>query len=546
MSMFCYQCEQTAKGQGCDRIGVCGKDPEVAALQDILVHQTKGIGYLAHALRGAGQTDRKADRFVVEALFTTVTNVNFDAGRLEDWVRRAAGLRDELLARYRALPGAAAELPAAVTFAPANTRDGLLAQALGVGILAGTTDIDRRSARELLSYGLKGMAAYADHASLLGEEDEAVCAFFHEALAALAADTLDLAGLLGLCLRCGEVNVRAMELLDLGHTKRFGHPTPATVSTGKRKGPAIVVTGHDLLDLEALLEQTAGKGISVYTHGEMLPAHGYPGLKKYPHLVGHFGTAWQNQRKEFDGVPAAFLFTTNCIQEPKPSYSDRVFTTGLVAWPGELHVPNREFGPVIAKALELGGFAADEPGGTLTTGFARNAVLGVAGPVIEAVKSGAIKRFFLVGGCDGAKAGRNYYTDFVQQLPKDTVVLTLACGKFRFNHLHGELGDIGGIPRLLDIGQCNDAYSALKIAEALAGAFNCGVNDLPLSLVLSWYEQKAVVILLSLLAVGVRNIRIGPSLPAFLSPNVLKLIVERWNVAPTTTPAADIAACMAA
>jgi hydroxylamine reductase len=540
MGMFCCQCEQTAGGTGCTATGVCGKKPDVAALQDLIVYQLMGVGTLAHRARRAGARDPEVDRYVLEALFATVTNVDFDPARLSVVVNDGERMRRKALALC---PPAArgADLPACATFSPPGTPDGMIEAGASRGILSGAADPDLRSLRQLLLYGLKGMAAYADHALVLGASDEAVLAFFHEALAALADPSLGVPELTAFCMRCGEANVRTMALLDGAHTARFGNPRPAVVSTGTREGPAIVVTGHDLLDLEALLEQTQGTGVNVYTHGEMLPAHGYPGLRRFPHLAGHFGTAWQNQQKEFDGQPAAFLFTTNCIQKPRESYRDRVFTTGLVAFPGVSHEAGRDFSAVIAKAGALGGFP-ERKGGTLTTGYAHDAVLSVADKVVAAVRSGAIKRFLVIGGCDGAKPGRNYYTDLAAKAPKDTVILTLACGKFRFNHL--DLGTIGGIPRLLDVGQCNDAYSAVVIAEALAKAFHCGLNDLPLSIVLSWYEQKAVVVLLSLLSLGVRGIRIGPTLPAFLSPNVLSYLAEKFSLTPITTAEADLKAIL--
>lgn len=538
MSMFCFQCEQTARGKGCDVAGVCGKQPDVAGLQDVLIYQLKGIGYYAHNARLAGRIDDEVNRFTIEALFTTVTNVDFDPHRLEQWVRRAAVIRDKACA----IAGTdAGNVPQSALFVPAASLDALLVQAAEVGILSGTANEDIRSLEQLLTYGLKGMAAYADHALVLGKSDDAIFAFFHDALAALNRKDSTVEELVALNMRCGTTNIRCMEILDEAHTTHFGNPYPASVSTAWKKGPAIVVTGHDLLDLEELLKQTEGTGVHVYTHGEMLPAHGYPGLRKYPHLVGHFGTAWQNQQKEFDGVPAVFLFTTNCIQKPKDSYIDHVFTCGLVAWPTVKHVENRNFSAVIKKAIELGGLPEKE-GITLTTGFGHNAVLGVADKVIDGVKSGAIRHFFLVGGCDGAKPGRNYYTELAAKIPKDCVILTLACGKFRFNDQ--DFGTIGGIPRLLDIGQCNDAYSAVKIALALASAFNCSVNELPLSLILSWYEQKAVVILLSLLSLGIKNIRIGPTLPAFLSPNIINFLVANFDLKPISTPDEDLAAIL--
>ncbi|MBL8028971.1 MAG: hydroxylamine reductase, partial [Fibrobacteres bacterium] len=480
----------------------------------------------------------------LEALFTTVTNVNFDPERLETVIREGEEIRKKALNLYSSVkPGGVKEneLPAAAKFSPDETLGELVADGEEHGILGDKVDEDIRSLQQLLIYGLKGMAAYADHAYVLGKSDAKIFAFFHEALAALNRTDLAVGDYVSLNMKCGEINITTMALLDEAHTTRFGHPVPTPVSTGTRKGPAIVVSGHDLLDLEALLEQTKGTGVNIYTHSEMLPAHGYPGLKKYPHLAGHFGTAWQNQQKEFDGVKAAFLFTTNCIQKPKATYADRVFTTGLVAYPGMKHARNRDFSEVIAKAKELGGLE-ETKGGTLTTGFGRNAVLSVADKVIDAVKAGKIKRFFLVGGCDGTKPGRNYYTEFVEKSPKDTVILTLACGKFRFNHL--DLGDIGGIPRLLDVGQCNDAYSAVVIATELAKAFKCGVNDLPLNLILSWYEQKAVVILLSLLHLGIKGIRLGPTLPAFITPNILKFLVDNFDIKPIKTADEDLKAIM--
>jgi hydroxylamine reductase len=538
MGMFCYQCEQTAKGKGCDIAGVCGKGPDVADLQDLVIFQVKGISYLAHELRKLKTTTADADKFVIEALFTTVTNVNFDPERLALLIKTGNGLKETLKKQLVALTGKKNdEFPETVNFKPASTITELVAQGATRGVLSNPIDENLRSLEQLLTYGLKGMAAYADHAQILGKTDDSIFAFFHEALSYLNTATPDMTKLIELPMKCGEVNIRAMEILHEGNTGHYGDPVPAQVSTEWVPGPAIVVTGHDLLDLEELLKQTDGTGVNVYTHGEMLPAHGYPGLKKYKHLVGHFGTAWQNQQKEFDGVPAVFLFTTNCIQKPLPSYIDQVFTTGLVAWPAVKHIADHNFSTVIAKAKALGGLP-QKPGIVLTTGFGKNAVLGVADKVIEAVKTGAIKHFFLVGGCDGAKPGRNYFTEFVEKSPKDTVILTLACGKFRFNHL--DLGNIGGIPRLLDVGQCNDAYSAVKIAQALAGAFNCGINDLPLSLVLSWYEQKAVVILLSLLYLGVKNIRLGPTLPAFITPDILAFLVQNFNIKPTGEAQTDL------
>jgi len=546
--VFCYQCEQTKDGKGCTAYGICGKDPTSAALQDLLIHAAKGISMYAHRARQHGASDLEVDRFVVEALFTAVTNVNFDPARLEGLVRRAAEIRDRSRGLYEtAARNAGAELetlsgPAQWT--PPAGLDALLEAQSNLAVDARRERLgeDVVGLQELLTYGLKGAAAYADHALILGKQDESIWAFFHEALDFLASEPTDVDALVGMCLRCGEVNLKVMELLDAANTGAYGSPEPTAVRVEPVAGKAILVSGHDLKDLEELLKQTEGKGINVYTHGEMLPAHGYPGLKKYSHLVGNYGGAWQDQKREFDAFPGAILMTTNCIQKPSETYIGRIFTTGLVAWPGVTHVTNGAFGPVIEAALQADGFATDGPDKTIMVGFARDAVLGVAETVIEAVKSGAIKHFFLIGGCDGAKPGRNYYTELAQAVPDDCVILTLACGKYRFNKL--DFGDIGGIPRLLDVGQCNDAYSAVQIAVALAGAFETDVNSLPLSLILSWYEQKAVVILLSLLHLGLKGIRIGPSLPAFVSPAVLDVLVKTFGLTPVTTPAEDLAAIL--
>ena len=537
MSMFCRQCEQTAGGKGCTVRGVCGKDETTAILQDVIIHALKGIAVYVEKAKIEASDRKELDRFIIEALFTTVTNVNFDANVLQDIALKAYELREKLKS-IKDLRDA----PDIVNWEPADTIEGLIDQGRSVGIMADKNlNEDIRSLREILLYGLKGMAAYADHAFILGKKDDEVNSFFYKGLAALCDDSLGAEELIALNMEFGKVNLKCLEILDAAHTERFGNPTPTKVSLAIKKGPAIVVSGHDLLDLEQLLKQTEGKGINIYTHGEMLPAHGYPGLNKYSHLAGHFGGAWQDQQNDFDGVKAAILMTTNCIQKPKPSYEDRIFTTGLVRWPGVTHITDtnneKDFSTVIDKALELGGLDATE-GKDILVGFAHNAVLGVADKVISAVKAGKIKHFFLVGGCDGAKPGRNYYTDLAQKVPKDSVILTLACGKFRFNTL--EFGDIDGIPRLLDCGQCNDAYSAIKIAVALAGAFDCDVNELPLSIILSWYEQKAVCILLTLLSLGIKNMRLGPSLPAFVSSNVLNVLVDKFGIKPTTTPDEDL------
>ena len=538
MSMFCNQCEQTAKGTGCTTIGVCGKQPDVSALQDLTVYALRGLALVALEARKKGIVDNEVDAFTARILFTTLTNVNFDPARFNTFVRDVVSKRKALAAKAGV---SFASGPAA--FEPAATVEGLVTQAEVASLTAGQEDADIRSLKQMLLYGMKGLAAYADHAAILGQTDPEVFAFLHKGLSAGFDDvSRDLGAWVELAMECGRVNLRAMELLDAGNTSTYGHPVPTQVPLGHRKNKCILITGHDLRDLYELLKQTEGKGIDIYTHGEMLPTHAYPELKKFPHFYGHYGTAWQNQQKEFPAFPGAILFTTNCIQKPQASYAANVFTTGLVGWPGLVHCENYDFSAVIKKALELPGFTDDVPGKSVTVGFGRNTVMSVAPTVIEAVKSGAIKHFFLVGGCDGAKPGRNYYTEFVEKTPADTIVLTLACGKFRF--FDKDLGTIGGIPRLLDVGQCNDAYSAIQIAVALAGAFNCGVNDLPLSLVLSWYEQKAVVILLSLLALGIKDIRLGPSLPAFVTPNVLQFLVDNFNIKPISTPDEDLKAIL--
>lgn len=549
--MFCYQCEQTAKGTGCTAFGVCGKSPEVSDLQDLLIYVTKGISMYAHRARALGVKDPEVDSFVSEALFTTVTNVNFDEERMEWMIRRAEDMREKARNMYEEACNKAGKTPEALTgpatFELGSNRDELIRQGEGLtpearaekwGELIG-------GLHDLILFSLKGSAAYADHAQVLGEKDEEVYAGFHAFLDFLSRESFTEDELLSKVLEAGKFNLKVMELLDAANTGSYGHPEPTKVRTTPVAGKAIVVSGHDLRDLDLLLKQTEGKGINVYTHGEMLPCLAYPGLKKYPHLVGNYGSAWQNQREEFDAFPGAILMTTNCIQKPKDSYKDRIFTTGLVAWPGVRHIgPDKDFSPVIEAALKAEGFAEDAPEHYITIGFARNAVLSAADKVIELVKSGKIRHFFLIGGCDGAKPGRNYYTEFAQAVPEDCVILTLACGKYRFNKL--PFGDIEGIPRLLDAGQCNDAYSAVKIAQALAEAFDTDINSLPLSLVLSWYEQKAVCILLSLIYLGVKNMRLGPSLPAFVKPAVLDYLSKELGLKPITTPKEDLVAILGA
>jgi hydroxylamine reductase len=546
--MFCRQCEQTMNCTGCTKGGVCGKSPETAAVQDLLIYTLKGLGFWGQLAHAQGYSNPEADRFVAEALFTTITNVNFDAETIIPFIHKAVSLRGEMQAFYQSKKGTfSGKIPAAASFAPADTLDGLLKQAHAAYLPADNPSEDVRSLREILLFGLKGMAAYADHARVLGKSDATVDAFFYEGLAALLNDSFGADEYVNLIMRFGQANLKCMEILDAANTGTYGHPEPTKVSLGHKKGPAILVSGHDLLDLYQLLEQTEGKGINIYTHGEMLPCNAYPELKKFRNLVGHYGTAWQNQYKEFAEFPGAILMTTNCIQRPANDYKGRIFTTGLVQWPGVAHIAAKEgkkdFSAVIKCALESGGFKSDEAGKEITIGFARNTVLGAAETVVKLVKEGKIKHFFLVGGCDGAKPGRNYYTEFAQKVPKDCLVLTLACGKFRFNTL--EFGELEGLPRLLDCGQCNDAYSAIVIASALAKAFNCSVNELPLSLVLSWYEQKAVCVLLTLLSLGIKKIRLGPSLPAFVSPNVLKVLAEKFEIAPITTPDKDLSDMLA-
>jgi len=551
--MFCYQCEQTARSTGCTVHGVCGKDPETAALLDLLIHMTEGLAQYAHRARQLGARDRDVDVFVIEALFTTVTNVDFDPQRVAELVRKGAAVRDRAKQMYADACEKAGKEPEQLTgdaqLRPAETMDEMIRQgeSLTVEKRIDGLGADAAGLQELITYGLKGMAAYADHARILGVEDDDVYGFFHQALDYLAGNPADADELTKMALRVGEVNLKVMEMLDAANTGAYGHPEPTQVRITPVQGKAICVSGHDLKDLKMLLEQTEGKNINVYTHGEMLPCLAYPELKKHEHLVGNYGGAWQDQRREFDEFPGSILMTTNCIQKPKDSYEDRIFTTGVVAWPGVTHIRTgpdgrKDLTPVIEAALAAPGFAEDGEDQTITIGLARNAVLSVADQVVAAVKAGKIRRFFLIGGCDGAKPGRNYYTDFATQVPDDCVILTLACGKFRFNKL--DFGDIGGIPRLLDCGQCNDAYSAIQIATALAKAFGCAVNDLPLSIILSWYEQKAVCILLTLLHLGIKNIRLGPTLPAFVTPNALNVLVEKFNIMPISTAEKDLAACL--
>jgi hydroxylamine reductase len=521
----------------------------MAALQDLLIYATKGIAMYAHRAAKLGASDNQVDRAVLEFLFATVTNVDFDPERLRRHLVDAAAIRDraKLLYEHACRRGGLTPetLAGPAAWSPAEDIGGLVHQGETASIATRQANlgVDVAGLQELILYGLKGAAAYADHARILGYEDPDIYATFHEAIDFLTAPNPTADQLVAWVMKTGELNLTVMGLLDAANTNAYGNPEPTSVRVTPVRGKCICVSGHDLKDLDELLKQTEGKGINVYTHGEMLPCLAYPGLKKYKHLVGNYGGAWQDQRKEFDEFPGAILMTTNCIQKPKETYGGRIFTSGLVAWPGVRHIgPDRDFTPVIEAALAAPGFPNDEPVKTITVGFGHHAVLGVADKVVAAVKNKQIRHFFLVGGCDGARPGRNYYTDFAQKVPKDCVILTLACGKYRFNKL--DFGSIDGVPRFLDIGQCNDAYSAIKIATALADAFKCEVNELPLSMVLSWFEQKAVAILLTLLYLGIKNIRLGPSLPAFVTPSTLSFLVEKFGIAPITTPEADLAAIL--
>lgn len=541
--MYCYQCEQTAKGTGCTVQGVCGKQPDVAALQDLLLYTLMGLSQVAVEGRKFGVSDNDANVFTVKASFSTLTNVNFDPDRFVELINQAVEKRDRLKDKVKNAGGDITALRKAAHFMPEKTTEALVKQAESFGLKSYPgDDPDIMSLKHTVLFGIKGVSAYTDHAQILGQEDDSVYAYVHEGLAAIQRDDLSLEQWVDMALRCGGAAVKAMELLDKGNTETYGHPVPTQVPLGHKKGKAILISGHDLHDLEMLLKQTEGTGINIYTHGEMLPTHGYPKLKQYAHFYGHYGTAWQNQIKEFPNFPGAILMTTNCIQRPKNDYKDNIFTCGMVGWPDVPHIPDQDFKPVIDRALAMPGFTDDVDAGEVTVGFARNAVLGVADKVIEAVKNKDIRHFFLVAGCDGAKPGRNYYTEFVEKVPQDCVVLTLACGKFRF--YDKKLGDIGGIPRLLDAGQCNDAYSAVQIATALAEAFNVGVNELPLSLIISWYEQKAVCVLLALLHLGIKGIRLGPSLPAFFTPNVLDTLVKTFDIKPIASADEDLKAIL--
>ena len=539
-AMFGYQCEQTMGGKGCTKVGVCGKTPEVAALQDFLIHTLKGLSIAATAGRKVNISDAETNHFTCMAMFSTLTNVEFDPYRFEDLLQESIALRDKMIKGVKAAGGTISSDSDSLILKLKPSLEGMVKQGKQYGLMSVPgIDPDLRSLQHMLLFGLKGMAAYTDHAAEHGQEDEGNYEFLHRALAALEDKNLDANAYLGLVLECGEKNLRAMELLSLGNSYAYGDPVPTKVPLGVKKGKAILVSGHDFIDLEAVLKASEGKGIHVYTHGEMLPAHGYPKLKeRFPHFYGHYGTAWQNQKKEFNNFPGAILMTSNCIQKPKTSYKKNIFTSGTVGMPGLTHLNKNNLGPLIDRALDLPGYAEDKSDMEILVGFGHKAVLGVADKIVAGVKDGSIGHFFLVGGCDGVKKSRNYYTEFVEKTPDNSIILTLACGKYKF--FKHQLGDINGIPRLLDVGQCNDAHSAVQIAVALTKAFDTDVNGLPLSFIISWYEQKAVAILYSLLKLGIKDIHLGPSLPAFVTPNILNVLVENYSLTPIGTPEGDL------
>lgn len=544
-AMFCYQCEQTVGGKGCTKVGVCGKTPEIACLQDLLIYQAKGISCYAKVLLDKGQKiDKEIVSFIENSLFTTLTNVNFDGDVHEDMLRKSQVIKQELREKVRN-DIVSNEY---TDYNLSETRNQMLEDAKKAGIMFDQNlDADIRSLRMTILYGLKGVSAYAHQARELGYYNDQVDEFYFRALSALTDDKLSLEDLITLTLKTGDMSVAVMQKLDEANTTVYKNPQPHNVNVKVKKGPFIIVSGHDLKDLEMILKQTEGKGINVYTHGEMLPCHGYPELNKFKHLAGNFGGAWQDQQKEFDNLPGCVLFTTNCLMKPRDSYKDRIFTTSVVGWDGVKYIGKNEdgekdFSEIINRALELGGYDEDQEPHEILVGFGHEATLSNAPIIIDAVKSGKLRHFFLIGGCDGARPGRNYYTEFAKQVPEDCIILTLACGKYRFNKL--DFGEVAGLPRLLDVGQCNDAYSAVRIALALADAFDTDVNGLPLSIILSWYEQKAVADLLALLSLGVKNIHLGPSLPAFISPNVLQYLVDTFDLTPISTPEKDLATCL--
>ena len=555
--MFCYQCEQTANGKGCTRLGVCGKTPEIANLQDLLIYQVKGISCYGKVLSELGHPIEKAViAFIESVLFTTLTNVNFDAEVHVQLLQESQKIKDSLREKVSASEGSS-DLhdsdycschTAQAQYRLPSTKSEMLHDAPIAGIMYDKSlDPDIRSLRQTILYGLKGISAYGHQARELGYCSDQVDSFYITALESLTDDRLTVEELIRMTMRTGEAAIEVMKVLDEANTSVYGNPSPHTVNVHIRKGPFIIVSGHDLKDLEMLLRQTEGTGINIYTHGEMLPSHGYEGLKKYPHLIGNFGGAWQDQQKQFDGIPGCILMTTNCLMRPRESYKDRIYSTNVVGWEGVKYIPKKpdgtkDFSEIIRHALELGGFTQDVEPHEILVGFGHHATLSYADKIVQAVESGKLRHFFLIGGCDGARPGRNYYTDFAQLVPKDCMILTLACGKYRFNKM--DFGEVAGLPRLLDIGQCNDVYSAIRIATALADAFNTDVNGLPLSLIISWYEQKAVADLLALLSLGIRNIYLGPELPAFLSPNVLQYLVDTFHLRKITKPEDDIKTCL--
>ncbi len=530
--LFCYQCEQTSKGTGCTIAGACGKLADVAILQDLLTHALKGLSIVASEGRKVGVVDKEVNRFTAEALFTTLTNVNFDPERFYTLVNRAVGLREALKKKVAAAGGKTDFGGGPECFLAAATLEGMIEQGKEVTWVAARTakDPDIKSLQDTIIFSIRGIAAYAHHAQILGKEDDAVYGFFHHALTEIAGSKLPLGEWLAMVMKCGEINLKAMELLDAGNAGTYGAPIPTKVPLGHRKGKAILVSGHDLADLEKILKQSDGKGIYVYTHGEMLPTHGYPNLKRFKHFYGHYGTAWQNQWKEFPKFPGAIVMTTNCLQKPLEVYRENIFTAGTVGWPLTKHIGDGDFTPAVEKALEMPGFLEDAEGKTITVGYAHKSLGDIADKIIGGVKSGKIRRIFVVAGCDGVKPERNYYTEFVEKMPEDCIVLTFVCGKFKFNYM--DLGEIVGIPRLLDAGQCNDAYSAIEFAKVLSGRLGVGINELPLSFIISWYEQKSVAILMTLLYLRIKDIRLGPSLPAFATPNVLNVLVKEFGLKP--------------
>lgn len=543
--MFCYQCEQTAGGKGCTKVGVCSKTPEIAALQDLLIYQIKGISCYAKELIDKGEKiDKDIVSFVENSLFTTLTNVNFDGDVHEKMLRQSQEIKQSLRSRVSSCSNCCEQ----AEYNLSDTRDQMLKDAKRAGIMYDQNlDPDIRSLRQTIIYGLKGISAYGHQARELGYFNDQVDEFYFRALAATTDDKLSVNDLITWTLRTGDMSVAVMQKLDEANTTIYKNPSPHKVNVHIKKGPFIIVSGHDLKDLEMILKQTEGKGINIYTHGEMIPCHGYPELNKYPHLAGNFGGAWQDQQKEFDNIPGCILMTTNCLMKPRDSYKDRIFTTSVVGWDGVKYIGKnadgeKDFSEIINKALELGGFKEDQEPHEILVGFGHKATLSNAPAIIDAVKSGKLRHFFLIGGCDGARPGRNYYTEFAQKVPKDCIILTLACGKYRFNKL--DFGEVAGLPRLLDVGQCNDAYSAVRIALALADAFDTDVNSLPLSIILSWYEQKAVADLLALLSLGIKGIYLGPSIPAFLSPNVLQYLVDTFSLQTISTPDKDLASCL--